>query len=385
MKNFKLLALFSLVFILPYLGSYIKWGGTPPGYGLFPAQKVVEVPTFNLPYFIFACSVAVLISLFFAFPRLFGFKKQEVSKKSKVQVNFPVWFYPSLIITLVSWFFMWVRTDFTAWISTYTFVPLWWGFILVLDGLVYKRNGGVSLVSSQPNTMKILAVVSAGSWFVFEYLNFFVVSNWYYPNNEILSNFGNISWQLLSYTTVLPAIFEWYFLLRTFKGLDERYKHGKKISFSTTSKWIFLVLGFSFLFLMGYFPFEIFWALWLCLIPALVPALSLFNVWTPFSEISKKGDWSFVALIALATMLNGFFWEFWNFGSEALFDYKVTNPNFWKYSIPYLDTQHYFSEMPLLGYFGYLFFGNVCWLLWIIIAKIFDFNPTISLKVNENR
>ena len=386
MKKNILIIVFALVFIVPFIASYIKWDGVPPGYGLFPAQKMVEVPGFNLPYFIFACVVAFIIFLFFVFPRIFGFKKEvKLDEKQLKKVDFPYWFYPSLVITLVSWLFMWVRTDLTALLSTYSFVPLWWGFIFVLDGIVYKRNGGVSLVSSKPTTMKILAVVSAGSWFVFEYLNFFVVSNWYYPNNQILSNFGNISWQLLSYTTVLPAVFEWYLLLKTFQKLNNRYKYGRKISFSTTSKWVFLFLGFGLLFLMGYIPFVLFWVLWICLIPALVPALSLAGYWTPFSEISKKGDWSFVALIALATMLNGFFWEFWNFGSEWLCDYEATNPNYWKYSITYLDTQHYFSEMPILGYFGYLFFGNVCWLLWLILAYIIGFDPSISISLDKNQ
>ncbi len=352
----------------------------PPGYGFFPAQKVVTDPPFNLTYFILASIVAVIILLFLLFPRIFGFKKYTPITPPPPKVSYPKWFYPAVVITLISWFLMWARIKILYPIEHFTFVPLWWGFIFVLDGIVYKRNGGVSLISSKPNTMKLLAVSSAFSWFVFEYLNFFVLENWYYPNNKVLTNFGNISWQLLSYTTVLPAIFEWYSLLKTFKGINNYYKKGPSIKPSNLVQWVLLILGFILLLLMGYFPFILFWVLWVSLVPVLVPAMSISKLWNPFTAISEKGDWSFVILIAIATVVNGFFWEFWNFGSEWFHDYAPTNPNYWKYAIPYLDKFHIFSEMPVLGYFGYLFFGNVCWVLWLVVAYLVGFDPSIKLK-----
>ncbi len=381
MKRYLLLLVsFCLLFILPYIGSNIKWGGPPPGYGLFPAQEVMNSPGFNQTYFNIASGFAILILVFLLFPRLFGFKKSEVvAEKPKVKTSFPKWFIPSLVVTLVSWFFMWGRFDLVQPIDHFTFVPLWWGFIFVLDSLVYKRTGGKSLIASRPTTMKLLAAASCFSWFVFEYQNFFVLENWYYPNNEIFTNFGNISWQLMSYTTVLPAIFEFYFLLRTFPALRDRYAHGPKIVVPLAGQYILLVIGFVFLFLMGLFPHEMFWMLWVGLIPVLVPAMNIGKYWTPFTEISKKGDYSNVVLIAFATLLNGFFWEFWNFGSEWFHDYAPTNPNYWKYSVPYVDKYHIFSEMPILGYFGYLLFGIVCWVLWLAVAYLIDFDAKLEI------
>ncbi|MCG8701837.1 MAG: hypothetical protein MI922_27535, partial [Bacteroidales bacterium] len=99
--------------------------------------------------------------------------------------------------------------------------------------------------------------------------------------------------------------------------------------------------------------------------------------------IAKKGNYTAVVLIALATLLNGFFWELWNFGSEWFHDYAPTNPNYWKYSVPYLDKIHIFSEMPILGYFGYLLFGIGCWVLWVSVAYIFGFAPTLKLNETE--
>ncbi|GAB3019108.1 small-conductance mechanosensitive channel [Spirosoma pulveris] len=386
-KKTLLIISFLFFFILPFLGSYLKWGGLPPGYGLFPAQKVADDPPFNQTYFNFCSLVALFILTFLLLPKLFGFKKKPNDDEAeKVSVSYPVWFRPAIVVVLVSWLLMWGRFDALKPVDNFTFVPLWWGFIFVLDGIVYKRNNGVSLISAKPNTVKILAVTSAFSWFVFEYQNFFVLENWYYPNNNILSNFGNISWQLVSYTTVLPAIFEWYWLLRTFKSIKNRYSFGPAIRFSTTGQYICLFIGGISLFLMGYFPNELFWMLWVSMLPLLVPAMAISGFWTPFTEISKKGDWSFVVLIAISTLLNGFFWEFWNFGSEWFHDDIPTNPNYWKYSVPYLDKYHLFSEMPILGYFGYLLFGNACWLLWVIVARLVGFDASVDVnQVSEKK
>jgi hypothetical protein len=56
-----------------------------------------------------------------------------------------------------------------------------------------------------------------------------------------------------------------------------------------------------------------------------------------------------VWLPALAALFCGFFWELWNVGSLA----------HWQYSIPFVQRFHLF-EMPLLGYAGYLPFGLAC-------------------------
>ncbi len=386
MKKSLFIAFFAiLLYLLPYLSSSIHWDWNIPGYGLFPAQKVVEDPPFNQTYFNVVAFVGIIIILFLLFPQLFGFKKPtKPMQPNNPSVDFPAWFYPSLVVTLISWFFMWSRLDFTFRIDHFTFVPLWWGFILTIDGWVYKRNQGISLLSSRPNTMKLLAVVSSVCWFLFEFLNFFVLENWYYPNNQVFSNFGNIGWQLLSYSTVLPTIFEIYLLLRTFKYLDEKYKYGIKINLSNPIlQWFVLLIGLGLVFTMGFFPFELFWVLWVAFIPVLVPAMNLKGFWNLFTPITLKGDYSFVVLVALSGLINGFFWEFWNFGSEWFHDYAPTNPNYWKYSIPYLDKYHIFSEMPLLGYLGYLCFGIVCWVQWLAVAYIFNFDPTISLNNEE--
>ncbi|MFK7692993.1 small-conductance mechanosensitive channel [Paenibacillus sp. HJGM_3] len=417
-KTIFLILTFSLIFLLPLAGSLLKWGGLPPGYGEFPAQEAVQDPGFNATYFFLACLVGLFIAVFLLFPSCFGFKKTRtvsrmdsvpvpvhaaaspqalarletasastaatasaIARKAKLtpsaSTGYPLWFWWSLPVLAISWFLTWSRAINS--LEHYTFVPLWWSFILILDGFVYKRNAGISLLSSKPNTMKLLAVVSCFSWFAIEYLNFFVMENWYYPNEHIFTNFGNIFWFSLSYTTVLPAIIEWYLLLQTLSFFRDRYSYGPKLTANRPMLIVFYAVGLALAFGMGYWPFELFWVLWVALIPLLSAAMGLLGYWTPFTPLGR-GNWSRLLLIAIATLFNGFFWEMWNFGSEWFHDSVPTNPNYWKYSVPYLDKIHIYSEMPILGYYGYLFFGVNCWVIWLTGAYVFKYDPGFELR-----
>ncbi|WP_046225548.1 hypothetical protein [Paenibacillus dauci] len=380
-----LIITFLLIFILPLLGSLAKWGGLPPGYGTFPVQEAVQDPGFNALYFALACIVALFIMVFYLFPRVFGFRKTLVAAEvQRSEVQFPFWFWAALPVLVICWFIMWARLSVLSLLEPYTFVPLWWSFICILDGIVYKRNHGVSLLSKKPQIMQLLAVVSCFSWFAFEYLNFFVMENWYYPNKEIFSDFGNIFWFSLSYTTVLPAIIEWYLLMLTIPALRDRYSNGPKLHLNKPTLIVMYILGLGLALAMGYFPFELFWVLWVALVPMLSAAMGLIRMWTPFTPI-RQGNWSPMLLIGLATVCNGFFWELWNFGSEWFNEGIPLNPNYWKYSVPYLDKFHIFSQMPLLGYFGYLFFGVNCWVIWLTAAYVFKFNPDFDLVQRRDK
>jgi hypothetical protein len=63
----------------------------------------------------------------------------------------------------------------------------------------------------------------------------------------------------------------------------------------------------------------------------------------------EDGDWRDIARFSAAALVCGFFWEMWNSGSLAR----------WEYSVPHVDGLRIF-EMPLLGYAGYLPFGIEC-------------------------
>src|SRR5688500_20295115 len=55
----------------------------------------------------------------------------------------------------------------------------WTGYILLVDGLVWKRRGS-SWIRNAPAEMAFLAVVSVPLWVIFEIYNAHALRNWHY-------------------------------------------------------------------------------------------------------------------------------------------------------------------------------------------------------------
>jgi hypothetical protein len=269
---------------------------------------------------------------------------------------------------------MWTRVTPFGDLVYYAFTPLWWGFILTLDGLVYHRSGGYSLLAARPKTLLISAAVSLVGWFYFEYFDYFALGNWYYPNSTMpeLSHATVVLLYLTAYTTVWPVIFEWYTLLNTVPGLVNRYSNGPKIALpSGPLFWG----GFFLTFAMVFFPYPLFWVMWIGPLVIFSGQLIRKGIWNPFTAMAE-GNWGPVLLMALSALFNGFFWELLNWGSAHPTE-PVTNPNYWMYDIPYVNVIHIFSEMPLLGYLGYMPFGILAWAVFIWLGVLFGFDTEL--------
>ncbi len=256
----------------------------------------------------------------------------------------------------------------------FTFVPQWWGFILTIDGLVYKRSGGKSLLAHRSGMMVLVALASCITWFLFEYLNYFILVNWYYPDNQWFSTAGYYVWFGLAFTTVIPAVFEWYTLLNTFERMVKKYESGPELNPSPVFKSAVFAVGVLLTFGFPIFPHPLFFALWIGPLLILSGAMSLAGYWTPYTPISK-GNWSPITLMALACLFNYFIGEMWNFWSPP------NNPNYWKYEIPYVNWPHIF-EMPALGFFGYLPFGILCWVAWLWFKHVFNIESDLRFKTS---
>lgn len=383
----KILLILSLLLVvfLPLIGSYIKFNSLPPGYGEFPIQKVVEVPGFDQTLFYVGVLIVVLISVVFLFPRFLGFNKVKTRESHFIEREgkYPWWFFGGIALFIFSLIVFWGFVSFNKFINSTSFVPLWWGFILFLDGLVFYRNNGSSLLSRKPQIVFLLAVISSLGWFLFEYLDYFILQNWYYPNNEIFSVYGNSVWFMFSYTIIFPQIFELYHLFLTIPGLKNRWANGPIIKRTKGSVFFLIILGVVVSVVMGYFPFQLFCTVWINPVLIMAGILSLLKIPTLFSPM-RNGDWTKPMLIAIAMFVSGLLWEFFNYGSELFNDPVSINPSFWKYSIPYVnDVKLPFSEMPVLGYWGYIPYGWVCWLQWSLSSKLFGFNENLSLESNE--
>ena len=349
----------------------------PPKFGIFPPEFVQDPPGFSLLIFCAVLLVEIVAYGFLLFPILFGFKPVPPAPLA-TPTNFPFWFWLGAVLTLFFWWLMWARMTAFGDLVYYAFSPLWWGFILLLDGWTYRRSGGKSLLATKTKTLVISALVSVGGWCFFEYFDYFVLANWYYPNGHMaaLPHATIVALFLIAYTTVWPAIFEWYALLNTFPLLAVRYSDGPKLSLpGNLLMWGGLVL----IVLMVFLPYTLFWVMWIGPLAVLAGLLIRINVWTPFTAMAQ-GNWSPLLLVAISSLFNGFFWELWNYGSAHPNALPATNPNYWIYDIPYVNVIHIYAEMPILGYFGYLPFGVLVWVLFIWVGKVFGFDTALNGK-----
>ncbi|HTD05751.1 hypothetical protein [Undibacterium sp.] len=368
--------------LLPLAVAWFVYPTThlPPGFGVFPPEFVTAAPGFWLLAFIVVLLVEIVIAAFLIKPTWFGF--QPVAPKPPAPVTgLPYWFWIGGVLTLFFWWLMWTRITPFGELVYYAFTPLWWGFILVLDGLVYRRNNGNSLLSKRPKTLFISALVSIAGWGVFEYFDYFALGNWYYPNVHIpaLSHGMIVFLFIVAYTTVWPAVFEWYTLLNTFPGMVARYSQGPKLALpGAPMLWLGLILIAA----MVVFPYPLFWVLWIGPLIILSGQLIRKGVWTPFTAMAQ-GNWSPMILMALSSLFNGFFWEVWNFGSAHPDPALQTNPNYWIYNIPYVNVIHIFAEMPLEGYFGYLPFGILVWIVFIWAGEVFGFDTDLGVPTEQ--
>jgi hypothetical protein len=372
------MALIYPVIIMAVLPLLISWfvyeSHLPPGFGVFPPLFVEAPPGFNLTVFVALALIELGLIAFFVFPQWFGFKKVSPAPKPE-RKTLPSWFWLGLVTVLFFWWVMWARDKVFGNLVYYAFTPLWWGFIFTLDGIAYSLNNGYSLFAKRPKTLAISALVSMVGWFFFEYFDYFALGNWYYPNsNQIpeLSHATVVGLYLIAYTTVWPAIFEWYAILNGCPNLVAKYAQGPKVNLPGKP---LLFICFALLAAVVVWPYPLFWVMWVGTMIGFAGLLISRNVWSPFTALAQ-GNWSPMILIALGTLFNGFFWEVWNYGSAHPAS-PITNPNYWMYDVPYVNVIHLFAEMPLLGYFGYLPFGVLAWVMWIWAGAVFGFDTKL--------
>ena len=143
-------------------------------------------------------------------------------------------------------------------IVRYWFFPLaWWPYILIVDGLVYRRKR-TSLLTRHPREFFLLLPWSVCFWLVFELFNVFL-NNWHYvlvPENMLLRWAG----YAVCYATVLPGLFETMELLDAY-GLFNRSRI-RPISDSTNWYAPFTIIGLFFLVLPFVWPQFFFPLVW---------------------------------------------------------------------------------------------------------------------------
>lgn len=254
-------------------------------------------------------------------------------------------------------------------ISQNLFFPLWLGFILLVDGLVLRRTG-TSLAVRSPKIMVVMFIVASPYWWAFEGINE-ITQNWVYVTSTEEDSGGlvGVIEASLSYSTVIPAVFEVSELIGSF-GFIKRFARLPSLVLSRPQIILAGVFGLGSLVTMLIWPTYLFPITWLCLFFIFDPINNLTGRPSIIAQV-KNGDYRTVVAFALGALVCGFFWEMWNRDASVS----------WEYNIGYLDFARIF-QMPLLGYGGYLPFGLETYAMFHFVAGLLGWSSDARVPVS---
>lgn len=265
---------------------------------------------------------------------------------------FPGYGWLGMGLIAVFWTLNWslpgVRTH---WI----FFPLWLGYCLTIDGLVFLRRG-TSLFTRSRRKYLGLFLVSAPVWWLFELFNA-RLDNWHYQGAELFHPLVYALWATLSFTTVIPAVFGSAELFSSF-AFVQRLRRGPVVRPDRQTTLVFFISGAVMLAAMLALPKIFFPFLWISIYFITEPI----NIWLGNRNLGsniQNSDWRPVIALWLGVLLTAFFWEMWNY---------LAYPR-WVYTVPWGDFWHVF-EMPLLGYGGYLPFALELYAIYHLITGL---------------
>jgi hypothetical protein len=348
-----------LTFAAPLAGLAIS-GRPVAAFLVFPprTQAVAQAPFDWGVFLVMSLPVLAAFALLLA-----AIARARPAQASAAAGKFPWWGWLGAGLIATAWSASWADLvpEAMRWAA---FTLLWTGYILVMNGLAFRRAGSC-LLTGRSAWLLGLFPLSAGFWWLFEHLNQFV-NNWHYVGTGAESDWDYFVRATLPFSTVLPAVASTWAWLAGSPRVQAMAL--PPVGGHPALAWAALASGAFALAAIGLRPDLLFPMLWIAPLLLLAGLQHLACGETIFTEIAR-GDWRPVLQSALAALVCGFFWELWNWGSAAR----------WHYTVPYVQRFHLF-EMPALGYAGYLPFGIVCALVTDLAARTVDGRPAWPLE-----
>ncbi len=247
------------------------------------------------------------------------------------------WIGLALIATMwpANWLLPGLRTQIL-------FAPLWVGYALSVDALVFLHRGS-SIWSRSHREFYLLFALSAPAWWLFELIDQ-RTQNWRYLGRSQFTNTQYFILATISFATVIPAVFETAELVAGWKWVRSLARRGP-IGATRRNRAVLFTCGASMLAFLLVWPRWFYPLTWLSLVFLFEP-IAAWRAGRSLLERLALGDWRQVVALALGALICGFFWELWN-----VYSYPK-----WVYDIPGLNHLHLFA-MPAPGYLGYLPFG----------------------------
>ena len=258
---------------------------------------------------------------------------------TSVRRALPAQFWLGLALIATFWPISWARIPP---LNEFAFWPLWVGYILAVDGLVFSLSG-TSLLARSRRAFLGLFLASAPLWWAFEWINEFT-QNWHYLGAERYSPFWYFVVASWHFTVVVPAVLETAELVLASLRLD-RFRRRSRLRITARLLIGSLLFGAASLLAMMLWPRYAFPLTWTSLFFILDPINYRMGRPSLFGWL-ESGDWRPMLALSAAGLICGWFWEMWN-----VFAWPK-----WYYTVPFVGAYKIF-EMPILGYSGYLPFA----------------------------
>jgi hypothetical protein len=228
--------------------------------------------------------------------------------------------------------------------SDYWFAAIWFGYIFVVDALIFRRDRR-SLFVNERHVFLAMFPLSAALWWGFEWLNEWVHNWWYLRPPDIPDWYANVI-SCIFFSTVIPAVWEsaaWFIGTRWVRNLPTL----RGFTVAAWAPYALIALGGLSLALPMVWPTYFFPLIW-GFAALIFDPLNYLNGRPSILGYWARGEWKVPVAFYLGGQACGLFWELWNYWAFPK----------WFYTIPYVGDFLKIFEMPVLGYLGY---GPFAW------------------------
>jgi hypothetical protein len=289
------------------------------------------------------------------------------------KARFPVHGYLGVAVMVVAEVLLFSGNQFVGhWMTPI----VWTGYLLFIDALVYRVSAR-SLLMNDRLEFLLIAVISIGSWWLFELYNAprFWKSDlelwWHYHNLE-----PNLWLRRLGYdwafATITPALLETaqFFQAAIFKQdrvrsptvREGNLRERRSLTVGLLTQ-ILIAIGAVGVIVPLVYPNEWFApVVWLSFILLVDPINAKVGLPSITGDLGR-GAWSRLLALLASGLLCGFLWEFWNYWALSK----------WTYTVPYFGNTKIF-EMPVLGFLGFPPFAVECWAIYILVRWLLQPN-----------
>ncbi|HEY7752014.1 MAG TPA: hypothetical protein VH917_06950, partial [Ignavibacteriaceae bacterium] len=230
--------------------------------------------------------------------------------------NFPLHGWVGLSFIIIFWYLNWELNGLRTHIL---FFPLWLGYTLTIDAIVFLRKGK-SLLTRNKKKFILLFFISAPAWWLFEILNL-RTQNWYYDGKQFFTDVEYAVYATLSFSTVIPSVFVTAELMSSFK-IAEKFKFKSGFILKDWITISIFIAGLIMLALLIIFPEYFFVFMWMSLLFLLDP-INFYLKNPSLIKFVSTGNWKPVISLTIGCLLCGFFWELWNYYSYPKWVYDV--------------------------------------------------------------